>query len=44
MYPSLSFTSIMLGPSVVFMFSLLASIYPAIRLLFLQPVAAMRAV
>ena len=44
MYPSLSFISIMLGPSVVFLFSLLASIYPAVRLFFLQPVAAMRAV
>ena len=44
MYPSLSFVSIMLGPSVVFMFSLLASLYPAVRLFFLQPVAAMRAV
>jgi len=44
MYPSLSLLSIMLGPSIVFLFSLLASIYPAIRLFFLQPVAAMRAV
>ena len=44
MYPSLSILSIMLGPSVVFVFSLLASIYPAVRLFFLQPVTAMRAV
>ena len=44
MYPSLSFLSIMLGPGIVFLFSLLASIYPAVRLFFLQPVAAMRAV
>ncbi len=44
MYPSLSLVSIMLGPSIVFLFSLLASIYPALRLFFLQPVAAMRAV
>ena len=44
MYPSLSVISIMLGPSVVFLFSLLASIYPAVRLFFLQPVTAMRAV
>jgi len=44
MYPSLSVLSIMLGPSIVFLFSLLASLYPAIRLFFLQPVAAMRAV
>jgi putative ABC transport system permease protein len=44
MYPSLSLLSILLGPSIVFLFSMLASIYPAIRLFFLQPVAAMRAV
>jgi ABC-type lipoprotein release transport system permease subunit len=44
MYPNLSILSIMLGPSIVFLFSLLASIYPAVRLFFLQPVAAMRAV
>ena len=44
MYPSLSIVSIMLGPGIVFLFSILASIYPAVRLFFLQPVAAMRAV
>jgi ABC-type lipoprotein release transport system permease subunit len=44
MYPDLSILSIMLGPSIVFLFSLLASIYPAVRLFFLQPVTAMRAV
>jgi len=44
MYPSLSLVSIMLGPSIVFLFSILASIYPAVRLFFLQPIAAMRAV
>jgi ABC-type lipoprotein release transport system permease subunit len=44
MYPSLSLLSIMLGPGIVFLFSLLASIYPAIRLFYLQPVPAMRAV
>ena len=44
MYPSLSLLSIMLGPSIVFLFSLLAAIYPATRLYLLQPVAAMRAV
>jgi len=44
MYPSLSVLSIMLGPSIIFIFSLLASIYPAVRLFFLQPVIAMRAV
>ena len=44
MYPSLSVLSIMLGPGIIFIFSLLASIYPAVRLFFLQPVTAMRAV
>ena len=44
MYPSLSVLSIMLGPGIIFSFSLLASIYPAVRLFFLQPVTAMRAV
>jgi ABC-type lipoprotein release transport system permease subunit len=43
-YPSLSLLSIFLGPGIVFFFSLLASIYPALRLFFLQPVSAMRAV
>jgi len=36
--------SMMLGPLVVFLFCLLASIYPAMRLYRLQPVDAMRAV
>ncbi len=44
MYPSMTVFSVMLGPLVVFAFSLMASIYPALRLFFLQPVAAMRAV
>ncbi len=44
MYPSLSLLSILLGPGIVFICSLLASIYPALRLFFLQPVSAMRAV
>jgi ABC-type lipoprotein release transport system permease subunit len=44
MYPSLSVLSIMLGPGIIFFFSLLASIYPAVRLFRLQPVTAMRAV
>ncbi|MCP4007898.1 MAG: ABC transporter permease [Proteobacteria bacterium] len=43
MYPSLSFLSIFLGPGIVFICSLLASAYPALRLFFLQPVSAMRA-
>jgi len=42
-YPSLSLLSVFLGPGIVFLFSLLASIYPALRLFLLQPVNAMRA-
>ena len=44
MYPSISLLSIFLGPGLVFISSLLASIYPAVRLFFMQPVSAMRAV
>jgi len=44
MYPSLSWLSIFLGPGIVFFCSLLASAYPALRLFFLQPVSAMKAV
>jgi len=44
MYPSVTVFTIFLGPGVVFFFSLLASVYPALRLFRLQPVAAMRAV
>ena len=44
MYPSLSLLSIFLGPGIVFLCSLLASLYPALRLFFLHPVDAMRAV
>lgn len=43
-YPSTSLFSTLLGPGIVFICSLLASIYPALRLFFLQPVSAMRAV
>ncbi|WP_460238041.1 ABC transporter permease [Aurantivibrio plasticivorans] len=43
MYPQLSFLSILSGPSVIYLGSLIAAIYPAFRLHFLQPVAAMRA-
>lgn len=44
MYPSLSWLSVFLGPGIVFICSMIASIYPALRLFFLQPVSAMRAV
>jgi ABC-type antimicrobial peptide transport system permease subunit len=43
-YPSVTFFSMILGPGVVFLFCLLAAIYPALRLFRLQPVEAMRAV
>lgn len=42
-YPQLSVLSVMIGPSIVFVFTLLASIYPALRLHWLHPVEAMRA-
>ena len=44
MYPSVSFVSMMLGPGIVTISSLLAAIYPALRLHILLPVEAMRAV
>jgi len=43
MYPSLGLLSVLLGPSVVFVFCLLATIYPAFKLYRLRPVEAMRA-
>jgi ABC-type lipoprotein release transport system permease subunit len=42
MYPSVTFGTLLLGPSVVFGFCLLAAVYPALRLFRLRPVAAMR--
>jgi ABC-type lipoprotein release transport system permease subunit len=44
MYPMVTPVSMILGPAVVFVFCLLAAIYPALRLFRLQPVEAMRAV
>ncbi len=44
LYPALNPLSIMLGPSVVFIFCLFAAIYPAVKLYGLRPVEAMRAV
>jgi putative ABC transport system permease protein len=44
MYPEMSFLSIFWGPAVVFLGAMLAAIYPATRLLRLQPVIAMRSV
>jgi ABC-type lipoprotein release transport system permease subunit len=43
-YPSVTFFSMILGPGIVFLFSLLASVYPSLRLFRLEPVEAMRAV
>ena len=43
MYPNVSFLSILFGPSIIFVFSILAAIYPALRLHFLHLVQAMRA-
>ena len=44
MYPEVSLLSLLWGPGTVFVFALLAAVYPALRLYRLQPVAAMRAV
>ena len=44
MYPTISALSLMLGPGIVAGGSLLAAIYPALRLNRLQPIDAMRAV
>ena len=44
MYPSVTMTSLFAGPIVVMLFSLLATLYPALRLHRLHPVEAMRAV
>ncbi len=43
-YPQVSAPSLLLGPAVVFIFTILAALYPALRLHKLQPVEAMRAV
>jgi ABC-type antimicrobial peptide transport system permease subunit len=42
-YPQVSFLTLFAGPSVVFVFTLIAAIYPAMRLRWLHPVEAMRA-
>jgi len=44
MYPSLNLVSMLLGPVVVFVFCLVAALYPALKLYTLRPVEAMRAV
>jgi len=44
LHPNVTVASLLSGPTVVFVFSLLASVYPALRLRRLRPVEAMRAV
>ena len=43
MYPQVSAFSLLLGPGILLLFSLLAAVYPALRLQWLRPVEAMRA-
>jgi putative ABC transport system permease protein len=43
MYPELSLIGLVFGPSIVLAASIVASLYPAIRLHWLKPVDAMRA-
>ncbi len=43
LYPQVTWLSLLVGPVVVFVFSLLAALYPALRLRWLHPVTAMRA-
>lgn len=43
-YPQVTAPSLLIGPAVVFVFTLLAALYPALRLNRLRPVEAMRAV
>jgi putative ABC transport system permease protein len=43
-YPQVSVLSLLIGPIVVFIFTILAAVYPALRLRKLHPVEAMRAV
>jgi len=42
-YPTVTLISLLAGPAVVMLFSLLATVYPALRLYRLHPVEAMRA-
>ncbi len=44
MFPSIGPVSLLLGPTVVFVFCVFAAIYPALKLYGLRPVEAMRAV
>ncbi|MDH3465797.1 MAG: ABC transporter permease [Gammaproteobacteria bacterium] len=42
-YPQATIATLLLGPTIVFIGAILAAIYPALRLRWLEPVAAMRA-
>lgn len=42
-FPQVSSLSLIAGPTVVFLFTMIASVYPAVRLRWLHPVEAMRA-
>ncbi|MGI1680220.1 MAG: ABC transporter permease [Cellvibrionaceae bacterium] len=42
-HPTVSFFSAIIGPCIIFISSILAACYPAIRLYFLRPITAMRA-
>ncbi len=43
-YPQVSFVGLLLGPVIVFIASVVSTLYPAIKLHFVEPVKAMRAV
>ncbi len=43
-YPQVTLPTLVIGPSVVFVFTMIAALYPALRLHRLHPVEAMRAV
>lgn len=43
MYPEISFLTLFAGPTIIFIGTLAAALYPALRLHWLQPVEAMRA-
>lgn len=42
-YPQVSFIGLLFGPAVILVSSVIASFYPALKLRFMEPVAAMRA-
>ena len=42
-YPPLTLVGVLLGPAIVLVASVTASLYPALRLLWMEPVTAMRA-